>query len=199
MMRCAVNKMMLGLPWLLAAAVLGGAAGAQATSLYEPASYQSFTSDLRPRRLGDLITVMVYESSSASSTANTSAGRDAGVGFDIQAPGKGYAAGIKTNNQVDGRGRTERQGRVLAQITVAIKEITPQGDLLIAGEQLLEVNNEKQQIRVEGRIRPQDVSDANVVLSTRIANAKISYAGQGDLADIQRPAWWQRFLTLFGL
>jgi flagellar L-ring protein precursor FlgH len=43
------------------------------------------------------------------------------------------------------------------------------------------------------------VSDANVVLSTRIANAKISYAGQGDLADVQRPGWWQRFLTMFGL
>jgi flagellar L-ring protein precursor FlgH len=172
---------------------------AQATSLYQPADYQSFTSDLRPRRVGDLITVMVYESASASTTANTSAGRDAGVGVDLRGTGKSASAGAKTNNQIDGRGRTAREGRVLAQITVAIKEITPQGDLVIAGEQLLEVNNEKQQIRVEGRIRPQDVSDANVVLSTRIAAARISYAGQGDLADVQRPAWWQRFLTMFGL
>jgi flagellar L-ring protein precursor FlgH len=190
--------MMKRLTFLLAASLLG-MAGAQATSLYQAATYQSFTSDLRPRRVGDLITVMVYESASASSTANTSAGRDAGVGMDIRAPGKGYSAGVKANNQLDGRGRTEREGRVLAQITVAIKEITEQGDLVIAGEQLLEVNNEKQQIRVEGRIRPQDVSDANVVLSTRIAGAKISYAGQGDLADVQHPAWWHRFLTLFGL
>lgn len=176
-----------------------GCAAAHATSLYQPSVYQSFTSDLRPRRVGDLITVMVYESASASSTANTSAGRDAGVGLDVRAPGKSHGVGIKANNQMDGRGRTEREGRVLAQITVAIKEISEQGDLLIAGEQLLEVNNEKQQIRVEGRIRPQDVSDANVVLSTRIAGAKISYAGQGDLADLQHPAWWQRFMTLFGL
>ncbi|OEZ54743.1 MULTISPECIES: flagellar basal body L-ring protein FlgH [unclassified Duganella] len=185
--------------FLLMLAALGCAGGAQATSLYQPATYQSFTSDLRPRRVGDLITVMVYESASASSTANTSAGRDAGVGMDIHTPGKGYNAGVKANNQLDGRGRTAREGRVLAQITVAIREITEQGDLVIAGEQLLEVNNEKQQIRVEGRIRPQDVSDANVVLSTRIAGAKISYVGQGDLADVQHPAWWQRFLTLFGL
>ncbi|MTV41450.1 flagellar basal body L-ring protein FlgH [Duganella radicis] len=184
--------------WKLALAALL-AWPAWAASLYEPASYQPFTSDLRPRHVGDLITVMVYENASASTTANTSAGRDAGVGVDLHGPGKSYNAGAKTNNQIDGRGRTAREGRVLAQITVAIKEITPQGELVIAGEQLLEVNNEKQQIRVEGRIRPQDVSDANVVLSTRIAAAKISYAGQGDLADLQRPAWWQRFLTLFGL
>jgi flagellar L-ring protein precursor FlgH len=190
-------KKLMGLA--CAAAALCAAAGAQATSLYEPASFQSFTSDLRPRRVGDLITVMVYETSSASSTANTSAGRDAGVTAEVRAPGKGYALGAKSNNQLDGRGRTEREGRVLAQITVAIKEITAQGDLVVAGEQLLEVNNEKQQIRVEGRIRPQDVSDANVVLSTRIADAKISYAGQGDLSDLQRPGWWQRILTTFGL
>lgn len=175
------------------------AAGAQASSLYQPNTFQSYTSDLRPRRLGDLITVMVYETASASSSANTSGGRDAGAGLDLRGPGKSYSLGAKTANQLDGRGRTEREGRVLAQITVAIKEITEQGDLVIAGDQLLEVNNEKQQIHVEGRIRPQDVSDANVVLSTRIAAARISYAGQGDLADLQRPAWWQRFLTLFGL
>lgn len=172
---------------------------ASATSLYQPVSYQSFTSDLRPRRVGDLITVMVYESSSASSTANTSAGRDASVGVEVQGGGQSHGAAARSNNQMDGRGRTVREGRVLAQITVAIRQIADGGDLLIAGEQLLEVNNERQQIKLEGRVRPQDVSDANVVLSTRIANAKISYAGEGDLANIQRPAWWQRFLTLFGL
>lgn len=180
-------------------AALACCGGAQATSLYQPAGYQSLTSDLRPRHVGDLITVMVYENASASSTANTSAGRDAGVGVDLRTPSRDRGVGVKSNNQLDGRGRTEREGRVLAQITVAIKEINERGDLLIAGEQLLEVNNEKQQIRVEGRIRPQDVSDANIVLSTRIAGARISYAGQGDLTDVQRPGWWQHFLTLFGL
>lgn len=176
-----------------------GTSCVQADSLYQPGSYQSLTSDLRPRRAGDLITVMVYESASATSTANTSAGRDAGVGLDIQRPGRGYGAGINTNNQMDGRGRTAREGRVLAQITVSIREVAANGDLLVAGEQLLNVNNEQQTIKLEGRIRPQDVSDANVVLSTRIADAKISYAGEGDLADSQRPGWWQRFMTFFGI
>lgn len=183
--------------FLLACLAVSGSAPAE--SLYKPGSFQPLTSDLRQRHPGDLITVMVYESASASSTADTSAGRDASVGFDIKGPGKGYAGAISASNQTDGRGRTQREGKVLAQITVAIKQITDEGDLLIAGEQLLEINNERQQISVEGRIRPQDVSDTNVVLSTRIANAKIRYSGQGDLSDKQRPAWWQRFLTLFGV
>ncbi len=175
------------------------AAQAQSRSLYDPANFQPLTSDMRQRHPGDLITVLVVENATATSTANTSASRDADIGFDLRGPGKSFAGGARTGNQLDGRGRTERQGRLVAQITVAIRAINPQGDLVVAGEQLLEINNEKQQIRVEGRIRPQDVSDANVVMSTRIADARISYAGQGDLADSQRPAWWQRFLTWFGV
>lgn len=173
--------------------------GAIADSLYKPATYQALTSDLRARHAGDLITVMVYENSSASSAADTSAGREANIGFDAQGTGKRFSAGLRTNNNTDGRGRTNREGKVLAQITVTIKEVTESGDLLVAGEQLLDINNERQQIAIEGRIRPQDVSDTNTVLSTRIANARIRYSGEGDLADKQRPAWWQRFLTLFGL
>ena len=178
-------------------ACLSLAAGA--TSLYTPATYQPLTSDLRMRKVGDLITVMVYESSSATSSANTSVGREADVGFDIRAPGKSYAGAVRANNSTDGRGQTVRAGRVLAQITVPIRSITAGGDLIIAGEQIVEINNEKQTIKLEGQVRPQDISDANIVLSTRVANAKIRYSGQGDLADKQRPAWWQRFLTLFGV
>jgi len=184
---------------IAAAGLLGLASASGAESLYKPGSFQSYTSDLRPRHVGDLITVMVYESASASTAANTSAGRDAGIGLDARLPGKSYGAGLKASNQMDGGGRTAREGRVLAQITVAIQEITEHGDLVVAGEQVLDINNERQQIRVEGRVRARDVSDANVVLSTRIANARISYAGHGDLATMQHPAWWQRFLTLFGL
>lgn len=171
-----------------------------AESLYKPLTYQALTSDLRARRVGDLITVMVYESASASSTANTSAGRDAAANLDLQGTGtRLYSAGIGAANHTDGRGRTQREGRVLAQLTVFIHAVAANGDLTIKGQQLVDINNERQEITVEGRIRAQDVSDTNVVLSTRIANARIRYTGQGDLADKQRPAWWQRFLTLFGV
>jgi flagellar L-ring protein precursor FlgH len=181
------------------AAIAAACATAQADSLYKPGSYQALTSDLRVRHAGDLITVMVYENASASSAADTSAGREANVGVDVQGTGKRWGAGIHSSNNTDGRGRTNREGKVLAQITVTIQSVTETGDLIVAGEQLLDINNERQQIAIEGRVRPQDVSDTNTVLSTRIANARIRYSGQGDLADKQRPAWWQRFLTLFGV
>lgn len=185
--------------FICCAALLAVIHGAGAESLYKPGTFQSMTSDLRQRQPGDLITVMVYESSSASSTAGTTAGRDATVGLDMRSPHKSFAGSIKAGNHTDGRGRTQREGKVLAQITVSIQAIGENGDLYVRGEQMLEINNEKQQISVEGRIRPQDVSDTNVVLSTRVADARIRYSGQGDLADKQRPAWWQRFLTWFGV
>jgi flagellar L-ring protein precursor FlgH len=174
-------------------------APAAATSLYKQGSYQALTSDVRARQVGDVITVMVYENASAVSAADTSAGREASVALELQGTGKGGNASVGAGNHTDARGRTQREGKLLAQITVTIKEITPTGDLVIGGEQILDINNERQQIALDGRVRPQDVSDTNVVMSTRIANARIRYTGQGDLADKQRPAWWQRFLTLFGV
>ena len=170
-----------------------------AASLYQEGGYQALTSDRKAHRAGDLLTVLVYENSSASSTANTTAARDAHVGLDFNWDANRHGGGIRAANQLDGRGRTQREGRVLAQITVSVQKIAENGDLLIAGEQLLDVNNERQQIRVEGRVRPQDVSEANTVLSTRIADARISYAGEGDISDRQRPSWWQKLLTWFGL
>ena len=174
---------------------------ASAENLFKPERFQPLTSDLRPRRPGDLVTVMVYEASSASTSTDTTTGREAGVAVELTPTGKpvAYSAGVKSSNRVEGRGQTQRAGKVLAQITVAIKSIAPNGDLHLAGQQTLEINNERQHIALEGRVRAQDVSDTNVVLSTRIADAKIRYLGDGDLSDRQRPAWWQRLLTQFGL
>ena len=179
--------------------VCGYASDLHAASLYQESGYQALASDRRARRVGDLLTVLVYETSSASSTANTTTGRDSKVGAGIDVGPSTHRASIATSNQLDGRGRTQREGRVLAQITIMVKGVAENGDLFVAGEQSLEINNERQQIKVEGRIRPQDVSEANTILSTRLADAKISYVGEGDLADRQRPSWWNRVLTWFGL
>lgn len=172
---------------------------AAATSLYDPTTYKPLTADTKTRRTGDLLTIMVYETASARSSADTSAGRDASVGLGVQGTGKTWAAGVRANNQVDGGGQTQRENRVLAQLTVTVKQVLPSGDLLVAGEQSLDINNEKQTIALEGRVRPQDISEANVVLSNRVADAKIRFQGMGELSDRQRPSWWHRLLTMFGI
>lgn len=171
---------------------------AQAGSLYSEQQFRPLTADQKAHHVGDALTVLIYENSSASSTANTSTGRDGRTGLDIRGTGKSWGFGVSGGSQTDGRGRTQRGGQVLAQMTVTVKGISENGDLLIGGEQLLEVNNEKQQIKLQGRVRSADISEQNTVLSTRVAEAKISFVGEGDLAEKQRPSWWQRLLSWFG-
>ena len=83
-------------------------------------------------------------------------------------------------------------------MSVNVVNIAPNGDLYVKGDQLLTVNDEQQKIHVKGRVRPQDISPGNVVLSTRLAEAEIIYMGEGELAGRQRPAWWNRFLNWLG-
>ena len=175
------------------------AATAQAASLYREDTYLPLVADHKALHVGDVITVLVYENSSATSSANTRASRDGSVSFTLTSPDRTRNAGMGSGNQLDGRGSTQREGKVLAQITVTVRGVEANGDLLIAGEQLVAINDESQKISVQGKVRPRDVSESNTVQSTRIADARISYLGQGDIADRQRPSWWQRFLLWFGL
>ncbi|PTT79704.1 flagellar biosynthesis protein FlgH [Pelomonas sp. HMWF004] len=168
-------------------------------SLYSDAQFQSLTADRRRFEVGEVLTIMVYENATATSSADTGANRDASVGVGIDLPNWKKSAGATTNSDFNGAGRTQRAGRVLAQITVLVREVLPNGDLMVGGEQLLEINGEKQTIRAEGRVRPRDISEHNVVLSSRLAEAKLGFVGDGVLGDLQRPRWWQRLLSLFGI
>lgn len=168
-------------------------------SLYDDASFQALTADRRRFQVGELLTIQVYENASASSSADTGANRDSQVGLGVTIPEWRKSAGIEANNDYSGSGRTQRAGRVLAQITVLVREVLPNGDLRVAGEQLLEINGEKQTIRAEGRVRPRDVSERNVVLSSRMAEARLAMLGDGVIGDQQRPRWWQQLLGLFGI
>ncbi|HSW06355.1 flagellar basal body L-ring protein FlgH [Aquabacterium sp.] len=180
-------------------AVRAGAQQETRESLYSESSFQSLTSDRRLHRVGDLVTVVIYETASASSTADTGANRDSSAGLSVSSHNIGSrSASLGTTSDFVSGGRTQRAGRLLAQLTVAVREIAPNQDLWVAGEQLLEINGEKQVIRLEGRVRPRDISELNTVQSTRVADARITFAGDGVLGDRQKPTWWQHLLGLFG-
>jgi len=82
---------------------------------------------------------------------------------------------------------------------VNVQEILPNGDLKVSGEQLLTVNEEQHKVNLEGRVRPQDISSDNVVLSTRLADARIDYIGEGDLSERQKRGWWRKLVDWLGL
>ncbi len=168
-------------------------------SLYSEAQFQSLTSDRRRFQVGDALTILVIENASASSSADTGLQRDAQVDVGLSTPSRDRHLSGTTSNEFNGTGRTQRSGRLLAQITVLVRELLPNGDLRVAGDQSLEINGERQTIHAEGRVRPRDINEQNTVQSSRLAEARLSFAGDGVLGDMQRPRWWQRLLGLFGI
>lgn len=184
---------------LAVAAVCGLAGTAQAQSLYDEATYSPLAGDRRSFKVGDLITVLVAEQSSAVSSADTDADRRASVQAQATLPHKNSQAGVGVSSEFDGGGRTQRSGRVLAQLTVRVKSIEPGGELVVEGDQQLTINDEVQTITLQGRLRAIDVAENNTVLSSRLADARIVYNGDGVLASRQKPGLWQNLLNLLGL
>jgi flagellar L-ring protein FlgH len=169
-------------------------------SLYDASTYQPLGADHRARRVGDLLTVHIYENSSASTSTDTTTERknnlDAKVG--VLGVSRQYGGDVAVDGKFEGGGATQRANRLLATVSVTVREVLPGGELRIAGEQVLTVNEEAQKVTVEGRVRPEDISADNIVVSPRIADARITFLGQGELSARQRRAWWRVFLDFLG-
>lgn len=184
----------------LATALIGQPAMAQ--SLYDEASYRPLTADNKAFRAGDVLTIQVVENATAVASADSGSHRKNSAGLEFHRDtGSKYRRdiGLSATGDFDGGGRTARTGRLVTQMSVTVTEVLPNGDLRVSGEQSLVINQERQQIRVSGQVRPQDITDGNVVLSSRLADASIDYAGDGTLTDSQRMPWWQRVRSWFGL
>ena len=186
--------------WFALGLIVLSCTAAQATSLYNEATFRPLTADNKAFRVGDILTVQVFENSSASTSSDTGTRRKNNLAASVtRGSGTISSAGLGVNGDFDGGGQTQRANRVLITLSVSVREVLPNGDLRIGGEQLLNVNQEQQRVTLEGRVRPQDVSDGNVVLSTRLADARITYLGEGELSQRQQRAWWRKLLDWTGM
>lgn len=177
------------------------AAGAVvAQSLFDERSWRGFTADVKAFQPGDVLTVQVLEHSSASSTADTGTRRNNRLQGELAHGSTTVAETVlSVGSDFDGGGRTQRTSRLLTTLTVSVQEVLPGGHLRVAGSQSVTVNEELQTVTLEGVVRPADISAGNVVQSPRVAQARITYAGAGDLTDRSRRAWWRRLLDALGL
>lgn len=147
-------------------------------------------SDRTARQIGDVLTVIIAESSSASSTASTdgsnttSATVDAGIGPILRAIIPSWEIGGSMSHSGDGS--TTRSGRLSARLTVMVKDVLPNGNLLIEGVRHVHVNNDVQKFVITGIVRPDDIRSDNTLFSEFIANAEIRYEGTGTVGDRQR-------------
>jgi flagellar L-ring protein precursor FlgH len=184
---------------VLALVLLVSCLTGHADSLYQEHGFRPLVGDRKASRPGDSLTVLVLENASASASADTSTEKSGAIGLSIKNPSIDKAAAINLSDDFSGKGKIQRSGKLLAQITVTVQSVEQNGELNVKGEQLIEVNNEQQAIKLEGRVRPFDISDNNTVPSNRLANARISYVGDGILAEKQRPGILTRILSWLGL
>ncbi len=148
-------------------------------------SSRGLAADCRAHKVGDPITIMVQESSTASSTASTKTSKSESYAFNGLTGGlHGLLGplGSSDSSSLDGSGQTSRSGSLITTMSAVVKKVLPNGDLMIQGTRLITVNKEKENIVLTGEVRPQDISPNNTVSSVSLANATITYQGKGPVS-----------------
>jgi flagellar L-ring protein precursor FlgH len=167
--------------------------------LWPADDYVFFYGDKKALQVGDTLTIRVVEAAQASNAADTSLKRKSSIEANLNAlfGAQGALARSNLTNLLDvtadsahaGSGATSRQGRLVASMTAVVKDVFPNGNLVIQGSRAVVVNNEEQLMTLSGIVRPQDISRDNVVLSNQVADARITFGGVGLVADKQRSGW----------
>lgn len=159
----------------------------------------SLTSDSRAFRPGDLLTVILMETTQASKTANTAYGKSSGLSL---APptlfGKVYPKaefGVDSSSDFSGQASSSQQNTLQGAITVVVQEVLSNGLLRVSGEKNLYLNQGEEFIRLSGYVRAADIDSDNRVSSQRVANANIAYSGRGVGNDVNNPGWLMRLFA----
>lgn len=156
-------------------------------------------------KVGDLITVVIVESSYGKNQAETRTNKQEAISVGASQsglsrglfPGASLSLGGKFKNEHDGRGKSWRRGELKGYLTAEIVEILETGNLKIKGEKKIHINQDDQILKVEGIIRQEDIEPGNQILSTYIANAKIEYKGKGVVESGHRKGFFMRLLDWF--
>lgn len=184
---------------LLLATVLLTTSEVRAEDLYGGSPWAALASDHSAQRVGDIVTVIVYQAAEARNAAQSRSRARRDFDGAFRAGSTDEAASLSLNGGYDGQGEITRSESFVTRISVTVEAVLDNGDLLVAGAQRMEVNGEETLVRIRGRIRPEDVNADNEVLSTRIADAEIAYGGHGFVSRNSRPNWLHRIFALMGL
>lgn len=156
-------------------------------SLYDESTYEPLVSAVRANEVGDAVTVLIYESTSAQTAAKTDARTDGSVTANAGDGFTDFNAGLGFSNKYNGGGTLNRSGKIMAQVSALVVSVDETGLLEINGEQEISLNSEKQTIKVSGFIRPSDIDDGNIIISYRMAKSKIEIIGKGVLSSAESP------------
>jgi flagellar L-ring protein precursor FlgH len=184
---------------------------ASANSLWRVGA-RAFFNDQRAARVGDILTVMIdiddsaatKNASNSSRTASTKAGVPHLLGMESSL-GKILPGGFDPANALEtgststnaGSGGVSRSEKISLTIAAVVSQVLPNGNMVIQGTQEVRTNAELRQLTVAGIVRPEDISSANTIRHTQIAEARISYGGRGDISRVQKTPAGQSLVEKF--
>lgn len=174
-------------------------AEARAEDLYRGSNWASLSGDRKASQPGDILTVIIFQAAEATNSAQNSSRKKTDVAGSLKAGGIDEGGALEFGGGFTGRGEVRRSEKLVTQITLTVREVLPNGDLLVEGEQWMRINGETSRIGVRGRIRPADISSENAVLSSRIGDARISYDGRGFVTRSAKPGIVNRIFSFLGL
>ncbi len=182
-------------------------------SIFQSGAGLSLFRDSRARRVGDILTVRLAEKTRASKSAKTNTSRNHEVKIDnpvlfgaqvqFNAPrilpldnhkDNNLAAEFGSERTFGGAGDSSQSNSLTGSVTVSVIEVLSNGYLVVRGEKTVSLNQGSEYIRVAGIVRPQDIGPDNTVLSSKLADARISYGGNGVIAESNRRGWLSRTL-----
>jgi len=173
---------------------------------------RAFFNDQRASRVGDILTVQIDIDDSAKMTNATSSSRTSGLkagvphllGLEsslgkILPGGFDPANALETNSTTSnaGAGQVNRSEKISLTIAAVVTGVLPNGNMVIQGVQEVRTNTDLRQLTVAGIVRPEDISSANTIRHTQIAEARISYGGRGDISRVQKTPAGQSLLERF--
>lgn len=156
---------------------------------------RSIFADVKASRIGDAITIIVVESSKATTEANISAGRKSDIGLNLSGSMDGSPAvpevdfDMGSRNDFKGGGSTSAGGMVKTKISALIDSVYENGLLRIRGERKISINGEEQIVTIKGLVRTADLSTNNSVYSYNISEAEIVFEGSGMIDSNTSPGW----------
>lgn len=178
---------------------ISGIASAQDGSLWNEREGFRYT-NRKAMQIGDLITVVVVENSSGSNRSSLSTSKEHKVNVE-GGPGAGpldfipmFGVDANAKNELEGSGQVSVSGQLTTTITVEVREIRPNGYLVVEGSRLIDLNGEQEQVTLYGVARPEDIRSDNTVLSTKVAEMRIQYSGKGAGKSASRPGILGRIL-----
>ncbi|MGR4990596.1 flagellar basal body L-ring protein FlgH [Vibrio rotiferianus] len=174
-------------------------------SLFSADHISDLYDDSKPRGVGDIITVTLDETTSATKSANAdmSKSNDATMdplsvgGQELQVGGKyNFSYDLSNSNTFAGDASSKQSNSISGYITVEVIEVLANGNLVIRGEKWMTLNTGDEYVRLSGTIRPDDINFDNTIASNRVSNARIQYSGTGIQQDMQEPGFLARFFNV---